>query len=79
MGDRPAHRVDIAPFEFKASIFAPGVMAAADGVQRGDDVIVTREGQVAAVGTAEMTGPEMVRSRRGLAITVRERVDEGGE
>lgn len=79
MGDSLEHRVDIAPFEFKASIFAPGVMTAADGIQRGDDVIVFREGQLAAVGSAEMTGPEMVRSRRGLAITVRERADEGGE
>ena len=79
MGDNPAYRVDIAPFELKASIFAPGVMAAAEGIHRGDDVIVFREGQLAAVGTAEMTGPEMVRSRRGLAINVRERTNEGGE
>jgi len=79
MGDRPEHRVDIAPFEFKASIFAPGVMAAADDIQRGDDVIVFTEGQVVAVGIAEMSGPEMVLSRRGLAINVRERADMGGD
>ena len=52
------------------SVLAPGVVAASPEIRPGDEVVI--EGPKAfAVGRAEMSGPEMVESSRGIASAVR--------
>ncbi len=70
--DSEAHtkRVDIDGFVPHGSVLAPGVVDADDSVRVGDEVVV--EGPEAfAVGRAEMSGPEMAASTRGVATRVR--------
>jgi len=70
--DSEAHtkRVEIDGFVPHGSVLAPGVVDADDSVRVGDEVVV--EGPEAfAVGRAEMSGPEMAASTRGVATRVR--------
>jgi archaeosine synthase len=68
--DAPTKRVDIDDFVPHGSVLAPGVTDADPSVRVGDEVVV--EGPDAfAVGRAEMSGPEMTESTRGVAATVR--------
>ena len=70
--DSEAHtkRVEIDGFVPHGSVLAPGVVAADDSIRVGDEVVV--EGpQAFAVGRAEMSGPEMAASTRGVATQVR--------
>jgi archaeosine synthase len=68
--DAPTRRVEIDGFVPHGSVLAPGVTDADDDVRVGDEVVV--EGPAAfAVGRAEMSGPEMAESSRGVATTVR--------
>ncbi|OYR55343.1 archaeosine synthase subunit alpha [Halorubrum halodurans] len=68
--DAPTKRVAIDGFVPHGSVLAPGVIDADDGIRVGDEVVV--EGPRAfAVGRAEMSGPEMVESTRGVAGAVR--------
>jgi archaeosine synthase len=72
--DAPTKRVAIDFFVPHGSVLAPGVIDADDGIRVGDEVVI--EGPRAfAVGRAEMSGPEMVESTRGVASAVRH-VDE---
>ncbi|SMO63974.1 archaeosine synthase subunit alpha [Halorubrum cibi] len=72
--DAPTKRVEIDSFVPHGSVLAPGVVDADDGIRVGDEVVI--EGPRAfAVGRAEMSGPEMVESTRGVASEVRH-VDE---
>ncbi|WP_418286144.1 archaeosine synthase subunit alpha [Halorubrum sp. DTA46] len=72
--DAPTKRVEIDPFVPHGSVLAPGVVDADDDIRVGDEVVI--EGPKAfAVGRAEMSGPEMVDSTRGVASEVRH-VDE---
>ncbi|RAW45593.1 tRNA-ribosyltransferase [Halorubrum sp. 48-1-W] len=72
--DAPTKRVEIDGFVPHGSVLAPGVVDADDEIRVGDEVVI--EGPRAfAVGRAEMTGPEMVESTRGVASEVRH-VDE---
>ncbi|MEF8812685.1 MAG: archaeosine synthase subunit alpha [Halovenus sp.] len=72
----PTKRVHIDDFVPHGSTLAPGVVAADDGIRVGEEVVI--EGPSAfAVGRAEMSGPEMVASSRGVASTVRH-VEETG-
>ncbi len=72
--DAPTKRVRIDPFVPHGSVLAPGVIDADDDIRVGDEVVI--EGPKAfAVGRAEMSGPEMVDSTRGVASEVRH-VDE---
>ena len=64
------YRVGIDAFTPKGDILAPGVTSADPGIREGDDVLVVGEG-VSATGRAAMGGPEMLRSRRGVAVKVR--------
>ncbi|MFB6151490.1 MAG: archaeosine synthase subunit alpha [Haloarculaceae archaeon] len=74
--DVPVKRVRIDDFVPHGSVLAPGVVDADDAIRVGDEVVV--EGPSAfAVGRAEMSGPEMVRSTRGIASQVRH-VEETG-
>jgi len=52
------------------SILAAGVIDADKNIREGDEVFV-RNTQVFAVGRAQMSGEEMIRSTRGLAIDLR--------
>jgi len=68
--DAPTKRVDIDAFVPHGSALAPGVVDADASIRVGDEVVV--EGPDAfAVGRAEMSGPEMAESTRGVAVTVR--------
>ena len=72
--DAPTKRVEIDGFVPHGSVLAPGVVDADDEIRIGDEVVI--EGPAAfAVGRAEMSGPEMVDSTRGVASEVRH-VDE---
>ena len=72
--DAPTKRVEIDGFVPHGSVLAPGVVDADPEIRVGDEVVI--EGPKAfAVGRAEMSGPEMVDSTRGVASEVRH-VDE---
>ena len=66
----PTRRISIDSFVPHGSVLAPGVVDASDSIRVGDEVVI--EGPRAfAVGRAEMSGPEMVESTRGVASSVR--------
>ena len=68
--DAPTKRVEIDAFVPHGSVLAPGVVDADDDIRVGDEVVI--EGPEAfAVGRAQMSGPEMVESTRGVASKVR--------
>ncbi|WP_135806715.1 archaeosine synthase subunit alpha [Halorussus marinus] len=68
--EAPTKRVEIDAFAPHGSVLAPGVVDADDDVRVGDEVVI--EGPEAfAVGRAEMSGPEMSESTRGIAANVR--------
>ncbi|ERH07476.1 MAG: tRNA-archaeosine synthase [Halonotius sp. J07HN4] len=68
--DAPTKRVEIDGFVPHGSVLAPGVLDASESIRPGDEVVI--EGPKAfAVGRAEMSGPEMTDSTRGVASTVR--------
>jgi archaeosine synthase len=68
--DAPTKRVEIDSFVPHGSVLAPGVVDASDSIRVGDEVVI--EGPKAfAVGRAEMSGPEMTESTRGIASSVR--------
>jgi len=68
--DASTKTVDIEGFVPHGSVLAPGVVDASEKIRPGDEVVI--EGSAAfAVGRAEMSGPEMVDSTRGVAATVR--------
>ncbi|MFB6170199.1 MAG: archaeosine synthase subunit alpha [Haloarculaceae archaeon] len=68
--DAPTKTVDIDAFVPSGSVLAPGVVDASDDIRVGDEVVV--DGPKAfAVGRAEMSGPEMAESTRGIAVQVR--------
>ncbi len=68
--DVPTKQVKIDSFVPHGSVLAPGVVDASPEIRPGDEVVI--EGPKAfAVGRAEMFGPEMVESTRGIASSVR--------
>ncbi|PSP56057.1 tRNA-ribosyltransferase [Halobacteriales archaeon QS_1_67_19] len=68
--DAPTKRVEIDDFAPHGSVLAPGVVDADADIRVGDEVVI--EGpQAFAVGRAEMSGPEMAESTRGIATSVR--------
>jgi len=68
--DAPTKRVEIDSFVPHGSVLAPGVVDASEDIRVGDEVVVG--GPVAfGVGRAEMSGPEMRDSSRGVAVEVR--------
>ena len=68
--DAPTKRIEIDAFVPHGSVLAPGIVDADDDIRVGDDVVI--EGPKAfGVGRAQMSGPEMVESSRGIASQVR--------
>jgi archaeosine synthase len=68
--DAPTKRVEIDDFVPHGSVLAPGVVDADDDVRVGDEVLIEGPSTL-AVGRAAMSGPEMIRSTRGIASSVR--------
>ena len=68
--DAPTKRVDIDGFVPHGSVLAPGVLDASESIRPGDEVVI-KGPKAFAVGRAEMSGPEMTDSTRGVASTVR--------
>jgi archaeosine synthase len=66
-----AYTVHIGDFLPKGSILAPGVVGAGAEIRVNDEVIFTGD-KAFGVGRAKMSGWEMVESRRGVAVDVRE-------
>ncbi|KYK20167.1 hypothetical protein AYK24_04005 [Thermoplasmatales archaeon SG8-52-4] len=58
-------------FTLKGSVFAPGVKDADKDIRVGDEVIVTKQNKLIAVGVAQMNGEEMKNSFYGEAVKVR--------
>ena len=68
--DVPTKTVEIEPFVPHGSVLAPGIVDASDDVRVGDEVVIRGEAAF-GVGRAQMSGPEMVESTRGIACEVR--------
>jgi len=64
------YTVKIDEFTPKGTILAPGVTYADPLIRTGDEVLVTNK-KIFAVGRSRMTGEEMTRSKRGIAIDLR--------
>jgi archaeosine synthase len=56
-----------------SSILAPGVEGVDRDIRPGDEVLVIYDGDLVGVGRAALSGEEMERSRRGLAVALRHR------
>ncbi len=68
--DAPTKRVTIDAFVPHGDVLAPGIVDADDSIRVGDEVVI--EGPAAfGVGRAEMSGPEMAESTRGVSASVR--------
>lgn len=68
------YTVQIDDFMPKSSILAPGVVTAGEQIRVNDEVIFTGK-KAFGVGRARMSGWEMVESRKGVAVDVREVVE----
>jgi len=55
------------------SIFCVGVVEADERIRPGDEVAVVYKGEVAGTGKAVLSGREMVRASRGMAVKLRKR------
>ncbi len=64
------YTVSIGDFLPRGSLLAPGVVEADEQIRPGDEVIIAGE-KAFGVGRAKMSGWEMVRSRRGVAVEIR--------
>ncbi|MDR0334404.1 MAG: DUF5591 domain-containing protein [Methanomassiliicoccaceae archaeon] len=63
--------VEMADFELKGSLFAIGVSRADRSIRVGDEAVIVKNGTVAAVGVAAMSGAEMEDLKRGVAVKIR--------
>ena len=63
--------VEMLDFELKGNVFAVGVSDADDAIRIGDEAVVTLNGNVKAIGVAQMSGREMKDLKRGIAVKVR--------
>ena len=68
--DAPTKLVEIDGFVPHGSVLAPGVVEASDDIRPGDEVVI-RGPKAFGIGRAEMSGPEMAESTRGVASEVR--------
>jgi len=68
--DAPTKVVEIDGFVPHGSVLAPGVVEASESIRPGDEVVI-RGPKAFGIGRAEMSGPEMVESTRGVASQVR--------
>jgi archaeosine synthase len=68
---RTSYNVEIGDFVPKGSLLAPGVVNADPQIRENDEVFFTGT-KAFGVGRAKMSGWEMVQSRKGVAVQVRE-------
>ena len=68
--DVPTKRAEIDAFVPQGSVLAPGIVEADDDIRPGDEVVFEGPNAI-SIGRAEMSGPEMVESTRGIASEVR--------
>ncbi len=68
--DAPTKVVEIDGFVPHGSVLAPGVVDASEEIRPGDEVVITGP-KAFGIGRAEMSGPEMIDSTRGIASEVR--------
>ena len=61
-------------FTLSGSVFAPGIKNADEKIRIGDEVIVTKNNKLIAVGVAQMNGEEMKLSSHGESVKVRHRI-----
>ena len=61
-------------FILKGSLFAPGIKDADKAIRVGDEVVVTKQNKLIAVGVAQMNGEEMKISSYGEAVKIRHRI-----
>jgi archaeosine synthase len=74
LAGRTGYDVAIDDFKPSGTVFAAGILKAGEVIRPGDEVVITHDGRLRAVGTAVMSGPEMARSDRGAAVRVRHHV-----
>ncbi|MBM4247875.1 MAG: hypothetical protein FJ149_00220 [Euryarchaeota archaeon] len=75
---RTAYEVEIGDFRPSGTVFAPGVVRAGADIRPGDEVLVTRGGELRGVGVALMSAAEMERAGRGGAVRMRHHVSTRG-
>ncbi|MCL2607217.1 MAG: DUF5591 domain-containing protein [Methanomassiliicoccaceae archaeon] len=63
--------VEMLDFEMKGNLFAVGVVKADHSIRLGDEVAVTSNGCLKAIGVAAMSGKEMEELRRSIAVKIR--------
>lgn len=68
------YRITIDDFKPKGSIMAVGVKDANRNIRIGDEVVAYYGDELRAVGSAVMSGPEMLNSNRGVAVKVRHHI-----
>ncbi len=62
-------------FELKTNtLFSPGVIHADENIVPRDEVIIRRNGEVVGVGKSILSGEEMVRASKGVAVRIRHRI-----
>jgi archaeosine synthase len=62
-------------FELKTNtLFAPGVVNASPDIIPRDEVVILRDGEVVGVGRAVLTGQEMKKAEKGVAVRIRHRI-----
>jgi archaeosine synthase len=63
--------VEMTDFDLKGNLFAVGVTDADVSLRIGDEAVVVMNGEIRAVGVAQMSGREMKDLSRGIAVRVR--------
>lgn len=66
--------VEIEDFELKGAVCAPGILKASEMIREGDEAILICNKKIEGVGVATMSGFEMNRAKRGVAIKVRHHI-----
>jgi len=61
-------------FDIKGDLFCVGVRDADNGIRAGDDVIIRKDKETTAIGTAILPGKMMKKMRKGKAVKVRKRL-----
>ncbi len=62
-------------FELKTNtLFAPGVINADKNIIPRDEVVIVRNGELVGVGKSILSGEEMVRASKGVAVRIRHRI-----
>ena len=63
--------VEIEDFELKGAVCAPGILKASEMIREGDEAVLICNKKIKGIGVATMSGFEMNRAKRGVAIKVR--------